>query len=862
MKKFTSILLTICIVISAFNMFALAGESSTLSGSGQNNPNTDYIVAYNDFENVTGFTDGGGFSIADSGDPSYGKALKVVANGWGLANPGIWNATYTWNNTTHNVFNETIVDGDNYIISYQYCTTSELTGTGFKTENRPFIFAPQHDNLWSGKLITDMGDYINIPKYYSDNKWHIDTFSFTAGSTTDKNTTPNKINIKLNKSNTGVVSYIDNYIIMKAGEIVIDDPTASISYEIVSGDFILSTNPIAYNKKDTVALGSDIKFKLTSSNSKISPIVKMGEETLTPNQEGVYSVKITDDIIVTGEFDENVVSEKYSIDSNNNIYFEDKITANFFADSLKAPSSAYNVSHNGAEGLKDIWLTAGDKLSCVIGDGSYTVKYIGDVAEGGDGKWTVSDVVSMVSNILGTEESSLDKVAFDVNKSNRVTVSDVILLQNKILNIKEVTSADPEIVDNMDEFFEDVLERSGTTATEQDLINGIYNYGDRTRIANVIRKAMRGEQIKVVYFGGSITEATGGSSEATFTNSITETGGYAAWITRWFKKHFGEDSIDAFNAGIGSTDTPFGIHRMVEDVLEKEPDLVINEWSMNDNTLRNNYKQGTYEAVVRRLLENDIAVLLYGFTDYKGNCSEDVHKPVADYYDLPFVSEKMAFFHLNNFAKLTNDNTHPNMVGHALTGINMAYFFQKTYEDIANISETEPPMRKTYFHPEAHRYEGAYMVDLYDVYNANAEHSLNGVTIKDMGSFEFDTTLTRYGIGGFRSYYGATAKLAASYEPMVIEIESCKTLFILNLISSGITDGSYYIELNGEEIRDPEFNCSKGKKQDTNPEAGYHWATPPLMYDAESPSVELKIYPDMATGDPKNLVKLFSLLLS
>ena len=80
-----------------------------------------------------------------------------------------------------------------------------------------------------------------------------------------------------------------------------------------------------------------------------------------------------------------------------------------------------------------------------------------------------------------------------MNKTGRTTVSDVVALRSKILNVPYTLTPDTELIDTMDAFFQDVLTRSGTGATEQDLINGIYNYGDRTRIANVIRKAMRGE---------------------------------------------------------------------------------------------------------------------------------------------------------------------------------------------------------------------------------------------------------------------------------------------------------------------------------------------------------------------------------
>ena len=865
MKRITSLLLTICLIVCTFNMCALAdgyGDSfgnvdDTLPDIIERDFDPAYAVGYNDFESISGFTSQSGFVLEDCGNSAYGKALRVSAQGWGVPS-NILNATYSWNGKTQKVFNETITSGEDYILSYEYWSDPDPQPVeiGDKTYNPsfviggPFSFAPQHANLSNGS-----GDHLDIPPYFNDNKWHVNTFAFTADATTVKG--------KINSCATYTKSYFDNYLLMKAGEIKINDDTNTIYLEPVKGDIFVQNNAKAYNKKNTAALGSEISFKLPARNLGVNVSeVKMGNAVLTPDKDGVYNVKITDDIVVNVETDISFITDKFAVDDNNNIYFSDKESTISFINAVNGAFNMFDVIRGDEQPAKDTWLTANDKLRLNLINESYNVKYIGDVANGGDGEWTVSDVLSTISNILGTEETELSEASFDMNKTGRTTVSDVVALRSKILNVPKALTPDAELIDTMDAFFQDVLTRSGTGATEQDLINGIYNYGDRTRIANVIRKAMRGEQIKVVYFGGSITNTSGGSSVAPFANSITETGGYVEWITRWFKKHFGENSIDAFNAGIGSTDTPLAIHRMVEDVLEKEPDLVINEWSMNDSAgSAFAYKQGTYEAVVKRLLENDIAVLLYGFAGSSGYTSEEVHKPVADYYSVPFVSEKSAFYHLSNFSKFTNDDVHPNMVGHALTGINMTYFLQKVYEEI-NVIGTEPlKLPDIYFHSEAHRYEGAYMVDLYDAYQAG-EEGLNGVVIKDMGSFEFDTTKTSFGIGGFRSYYGATAKLAASYKPMVIEIKSAKTLFLLTRIFSGIEDGGYYIELNGEKMTNTEYNCSKGKKQDTNPEAGYHWPTPLIMYDADSPSVELKIYPNMLTNDANNKVTIFSLLLS
>ena len=49
----------------------------------------------------------------------------------------------------------------------------------------------------------------------------------------------------------------------------------------------------------------------------------------------------------------------------------------------------------------------------------------------------------------------------------------------------------------------------GLTTTDEMLKAAVTNVGNRSRVANVMKKALRGENITIATIGGSITEGTG-----------------------------------------------------------------------------------------------------------------------------------------------------------------------------------------------------------------------------------------------------------------------------------------------------------------------------------------------------------------
>ena len=92
-----------------------------------------------------------------------------------------------------------------------------------------------------------------------------------------------------------------------------------------------------------------------------------------------------------------------------------------------------------------------------------------------------------------------------------------------------------------------------------------------TRLANVLRKAQRGEEVTIGFIGGSITEGYDASSKD---NS------YVSLVYKWWCEAFPLTKVNLVNAGVGGTSSYLGVHRVGEDMLSHNPDLVFIEFAV------------------------------------------------------------------------------------------------------------------------------------------------------------------------------------------------------------------------------------------------------------------------------------------
>lgn len=196
-----------------------------------------------------------------------------------------------------------------------------------------------------------------------------------------------------------------------------------------------------------------------------------------------------------------------------------------------------------------------------------------------------------------------------------------------------------------------------------DMDKGIINIGNLYRFHRVFDRLKNGDEITVVFLGGSITQDCLATKHELC---------YAFRTFDWFRRKFPAAKINYINAGIGGTTSQFGAARVEEDVLSHSPDIVFVEFSVNDSN-DEKYKE-TYESLLRKILsaQSEPAVFTFNNVRYdNGENAQEVHNEVARYYKLPVVSMKDSIYRellLGHFSSenITADHLHPNDVGHGL----------------------------------------------------------------------------------------------------------------------------------------------------------------------------------------------------
>ena len=190
--------------------------------------------------------------------------------------------------------------------------------------------------------------------------------------------------------------------------------------------------------------------------------------------------------------------------------------------------------------------------------------------------------------------------------------------------------------------------------------SGIYN-SDNYRIAKLIEKALKGENLTIATLGGSITN--GGKAD-------TVADRYANRLQDWFEATFPNIKVTLINAGIGATTSSFGLYRLNEDVLMYDPDLIIIEYAGNDGTRE--YLVEPYEALLRCALNyKEAAVIPFYFVHKdKKKTAQKTQQATADYYKLPQVSYLDAYGSYSDWNSMfpPTDTIHPSSLGHIRAG--------------------------------------------------------------------------------------------------------------------------------------------------------------------------------------------------
>lgn len=221
------------------------------------------------------------------------------------------------------------------------------------------------------------------------------------------------------------------------------------------------------------------------------------------------------------------------------------------------------------------------------------------------------------------------------------------------------------------------------------LEQGMAVRGSWARLKSCMRRAASGETLTIGFLGGSITQGSLASEDKLC---------YAYRVFSWWKENFPKTHFEYINGGIGGTSSHYGAARADRDVLAYAPDVVVVDFSVNDEA--EPFFMETYEGVIRKLLkaEKNPAVIIMNNVFYDdGHNAEDFHNSIGAYYGVPCISMKKAVYPmitsgLYKASELTPDNLHPNDLGHEYVAGAICCFLDKVLADIGH-DEDEPVFR-------------------------------------------------------------------------------------------------------------------------------------------------------------------------
>lgn len=228
---------------------------------------------------------------------------------------------------------------------------------------------------------------------------------------------------------------------------------------------------------------------------------------------------------------------------------------------------------------------------------------------------------------------------------------------------------------------------------EQAEISRLWEGENTDALAAVMRKAERKETVTIAVIGGSITEGTisRGSRDA----EIRTRKPYAEIFFSWWRETFPETEFRFINAGIGATNSYLGVHRVQRDVLDQKPDLVLVEFSVNDEASMT--AKTSYDNLVRSILRSDSApaVILLIMSQSNGAGAQVPHAAVGKHYALPTISyknviEALMAAGIYSAEELSGDVVHPSALGHRVAGELIIYRLQEVYGRMESAAEPAP----------------------------------------------------------------------------------------------------------------------------------------------------------------------------
>ncbi len=180
----------------------------------------------------------------------------------------------------------------------------------------------------------------------------------------------------------------------------------------------------------------------------------------------------------------------------------------------------------------------------------------------------------------------------------------------------------------------------------------------RGGLGHVLTKLRAGGPVKIAYFGGSITAASG----------------WRVMSREWFQKEFPRAKVSEIRAAIGGTGSDLGVFRLKTDVLQHQPDLLFVEFAVNDGNAPPEQIWRSIEGIVRQtwtaLPKTDICFVYTFMVGYEkdlreGRCprAAAAMEQLAAHYGIPSINVALKVVELQRAGKLIFQSEHPSGAG-------------------------------------------------------------------------------------------------------------------------------------------------------------------------------------------------------
>lgn len=280
-----------------------------------------------------------------------------------------------------------------------------------------------------------------------------------------------------------------------------------------------------------------------------------------------------------------------------------------------------------------------------------------------DGTIDVFDMMLMREAITKGLDNQFYAKSADVDKNGTIEVADAVQLQQFLMGkITEFTFNEPPKPDNKWDDYSETASAQWIDFYE----SSIYSMGNTYRLTKKLEAAENGEKLTMAYLGGSITEGKK----------------YSSPFSDYVKNTFATGGFTEVNAGLSGTSSVVGLVRSESNVVEKNPDIIFIEFSVNDHG-DIMYKK-CFESVIKKFLDmpNEPAVIALITRSKGGFSSQEQMVAVGKNLDIPIISMDNALTKAFNSGFLStgdyfSDEYHPHDQGGQLIADCLAYFFRK-----------------------------------------------------------------------------------------------------------------------------------------------------------------------------------------